>query len=110
MARRSNLNFVAVKDAEHQAPAVTFSTHQCFVRQRTQLINAQRGHLTEFGIVAPTGAAKIKQLEQVIGDESCEEPVIVREMAVFYLDQVKALTVDFHAELTRDFRRELTHQ
>lgn len=92
-ARRPNLHFVAVKDAEHQARAVTFRTHQCFVRQRTQLINALRGHLAEFGVVAPAGAANIKQLEQVIGDESCEVPVIVREMAGFYLDQIKALTL-----------------
>lgn len=92
-ARRPNLHFVAVKDAEHQARAVTFRTHQCFVRQRTQLINALRGHLAEFGIVAPVGAANIKQLEQVIGDENCDVPAIVREMAGFYLDQIKALTL-----------------
>lgn len=84
-ARRPNLHFVAVKDVEHQARAVTFRTHQRFVRQRTQLINALRGHLAEFGIVAPVGAANIKQLEQVIVDESCDVPAIVREMAGFYL-------------------------
>ena len=45
-AHRPNLHylhFVAVKDAEHQARAGTFRTHQCLVRQRTQLINALRG-------------------------------------------------------------------
>ncbi|MFV3131355.1 hypothetical protein [Niveispirillum sp. KHB5.9] len=89
MARRPNLHFVAVKDVEHQARAVAFRTRQCFVRQRTQLINAPRGHLAEFGVVAPVGAANIKQLEQVIGDESCEVPAIVREMAGFYLDQTR---------------------
>ena len=39
---RPNIHCVAVKSAEHQARAVTFRTHQCFVRQRTQLINALR--------------------------------------------------------------------
>lgn len=76
-ARRPNLHFVAVKDAEHQAPAVTFRTHQCFVRQRTQLINGSRGHLAKFGVIAPTG----EQLEQAIGDESCEVPAIVRVLS-----------------------------
>ena len=45
---RPNLHYVAVKSAEHQARAVAFRTHQCFVGQRTQLINALRGHLAEF--------------------------------------------------------------
>ncbi len=52
-ALRPNMHYVAVKSAEHQARAVAFRTHQCFVRQRTQLINALRGHLAEFGIVVP---------------------------------------------------------
>lgn len=39
-ALRPNMHCVAVKSAEHQARAVAFRTHQCFVRQRTQLINS----------------------------------------------------------------------
>jgi transposase len=38
-ALRPNMHYIAVKSAEHQARAVAFRTHQCFVRQRTQLIN-----------------------------------------------------------------------
>lgn len=49
-ALRPNLHYVAVKSAEHQARAVAFRTHQSFVGQRTQLINALRG-LAEFGLV-----------------------------------------------------------
>ncbi|TWB83075.1 transposase [Nitrospirillum amazonense] len=92
-ARRPNLHFVAVKSAEHQARAVTFRTHQCFVRQRTQLINALRGHLAEFGIVAPVGATNVTRLEEAIGAEDDDLPPVVREMAGFYLEQIKALTV-----------------
>lgn len=47
-ALRPNIHYVAVKSADHQARAVAFRTHQCFVGQRTQLINALRGHLAEF--------------------------------------------------------------
>ena len=54
-ALRPNMHCVAVKSAEHQARAVAFRTHQCFVRQRTQLINALRGHLAEFGLVVAKG-------------------------------------------------------
>src|SRR5208283_3200099 len=38
-ALRPNMICVTVKSAENQARAVAFRTHQCFVRQRTQLIN-----------------------------------------------------------------------
>ncbi|MEC4592299.1 IS110 family transposase [Nitrospirillum amazonense] len=92
-ARRPNLHFVAVKSAEHQARAVTFRTHQCFVRQRTQLINALRGHLAEFGIVAPVGATNVTRLEEAIGAEGDDLPPVVHEMAGFYIEQIKALTV-----------------
>lgn len=52
-------HYVVVKSAEHQARAVAFRTHQCFVRQRTQLINGLRGHLGEFGIVIAQGPANL---------------------------------------------------
>lgn len=50
-AQRANMHYVEVKIAEDQARAVALRTHQCFVRQRTQLINALRGHRGEFVIV-----------------------------------------------------------
>ncbi|WP_036286211.1 IS110 family transposase [Methylosinus sp. PW1] len=50
-ALRPNMHCVAVKSAEYQARAVALRTHQCFFRQRTQLINSLRGHLAEFGTV-----------------------------------------------------------
>lgn len=78
---------------EHQARAVTFRTHQCFVKQRTQLINALRGHLAEFGVIAPGGATNVKQLEQAIREEGTDLPAAVREMARFYLEQIAALTI-----------------
>jgi transposase len=38
------------------------------VRQRTQLINALRGHLAEFGLVAPKGPASLRVLETALAD------------------------------------------
>ena len=56
---RPTMRLVAMKSAETQGRAVAFRTHQCLVRQRTQLINALRGHLAEFGLVAPKGPASL---------------------------------------------------
>jgi transposase len=52
-ASRPTMRFVAVKTAEQQARAMLFRTRDLLVRQRTQLINALRGQLSEHGVVAP---------------------------------------------------------
>jgi len=86
------MRFVAVKSAETQGRAVAFRTHQCLVRQRTQLINALRRHLAEFGLVAPKGPARLKVLETALADETSDLPETVREMAATYLEQIARLT------------------
>ncbi len=90
-AVRPTMRFVAVKSAETQARAVAFRTHQCLVRQRTQLINALRGHLAEFGLVAPKGPASLKLLENALDDETTDLPDPVRKMGTVYLEQIANL-------------------
>ena len=46
-ANRPTMRFVAVKTEEQQARAMLFRTRDLLVRQRTQLINALRGQLSE---------------------------------------------------------------
>lgn len=53
-ASRPTMRFVAVTSEEQQARAMLFRTRDLLVRQRTQLINALRGHLAEHGVVAAT--------------------------------------------------------
>lgn len=62
-AQRPGMRFVAVKsEEEQQAAGLVFRTRDLAVRQRTQLINAIRGHLAEYGWVAPTGRAHMAML------------------------------------------------
>jgi transposase len=61
-ASRPTMRFVAVKTEEQQARSMIFRTRDLLVRQRTQLVNALRGHLAEHGIVAAQGLAKVKVL------------------------------------------------
>ena len=68
------MSFVAVKSAEKQGRAVAFRTHQCFVRQRTQLINALRGHLAEFGLLAPKGPFHIKLSQSTLAASDVDLP------------------------------------
>jgi transposase len=44
-ACRPNMRFVAVKSEEQQASGLVFRTRDLLVRQRTQTINAIRGHM-----------------------------------------------------------------
>ncbi len=67
-AMRPTMRFVAVKSETVQASALVFRTRDILVRQRTQLINAVRGHLTESGIVVAQGAAHFKKLAAQLED------------------------------------------
>lgn len=91
-ALRPNMHYVEVKSAEHQARAVAFRTHQCFVRQRTQLINALRGHLGEFGIIVAQGPANLNSVPGILADEAVDLPNGVRDIGRLYIDQIGVLT------------------
>jgi transposase len=65
---RKTMRFVPVKSADQQAAAMVLKTRELLVRQRTQAINALRAHLSELGIIAGTGPAKIATLIEIVRD------------------------------------------
>lgn len=103
-ASRPTMRFVEVKTAEQQGQGMLFRTRDLLVRQRTQSINALRGHLAEFGIVAPQGPARVVRLAQAVSDETVSLPDTVRELARLLLDQIAALGAKIGA-LEKDIRR-----
>ena len=52
---RPNMRFVPIKSVAQQAAMMLHRTRALLLRQRTQLINAVRGHLAEFGLIARRG-------------------------------------------------------
>ena len=90
-ASRPTMRFVAVKTQEQQARGMLFRTRDLLVRQRTQTINALRGHLAEFGVVAPQGPAYVGRLAEAIEDADSGLPDPVRELGALLLDQVADL-------------------
>jgi transposase len=58
-AQRPTMRFVAPKSEQTQAAALVFRARDLLVRQRTQVINALRGHLFEFGLVGAKGPAHV---------------------------------------------------
>src|SRR5207247_6921477 len=51
--QRPTMRFVPVKTADQQAAVLLHRGRERLVRQRTGLVNALRGHLAEFGVIAP---------------------------------------------------------
>jgi transposase len=90
-ASRPTMRFVAVKTEAQQARAMLFRTRDLLVRQRTQLINALRGHLAEHGVVAPQGPAHLKPLADAIADEISQLPTAVRVLGRLLLEQIDML-------------------
>ncbi len=66
---RPAMRFVPVKTPEQQSVMMLHRVRLMLNRQRTQLSNAMRAHLAEFGIVAPIGRNGLDQLIAVIADE-----------------------------------------
>lgn len=90
-ASRPTMRFVEVKSAEQQGQGMLFRTRDLLVRQKTQTINALRGHLAEFGIVAAQGPARVEVLAKAVEDETTLLPAMARDLARLLLGQIAEL-------------------
>jgi transposase len=66
---RPTMRFVPVKTPEQQSVMMLHRVRLLLNRQRTQLSNSIRAHLSEFGIVAPIGRRGLDQLLAIVADE-----------------------------------------
>jgi transposase len=66
---RPTMRFVAVKTPEQQSVMMLHRVRLMLSRQRTQLSNAMRAHMSEFGVVAPVGRMGVERLLAVIADQ-----------------------------------------
>jgi transposase len=62
------MRFVPVKSAARQAALLHHRVRDLLIRQRTMLTNALRGHLGEFGIIAPAGRHRVIDLINLLQD------------------------------------------
>ena len=90
-AQRPTMRFVAVKTEEAQARSMLFCTRELLGHQRTQTINALRGHLAEFGLVAARGAANVAQLRQAVTQNEAVLPALVVPNAELLFDRIAEL-------------------
>jgi transposase len=101
-ASRPSMRFVAVKGAEQQAATLILKTRDMLVRQRTQLINAVRGHAAEFGVIAAKGTARVEPLLARIAEDDTL-PAAARAMLAVLGGQIATLDAQI-AELETQMR------
>jgi transposase len=89
---RPAMRFVPVKGEAQQAALVLHRVRDLLQRQRTMLSNALRGHLAEFGVVAPQGPRHVAQLAAVVRDEGADQvPEPARQVLLMLVEQLEAL-------------------
>jgi len=90
-AQRPTMRFVQPKSAEAQGAAVVFRTRDLLVRQRTQLINALRGHLAEFGHIVRKGADHAPELAELVRDPETALPAEARSVLLITVEALEVL-------------------
>ncbi|MDF1774372.1 MAG: IS110 family transposase [Pseudophaeobacter sp. bin_em_oilr2.035] len=103
-ALRPTMRFVPVKSEETQGAAMVFRVRELLIRQRTQAINALRGHLAEFGEIVPQGAANASKLIALVEDPECTLPadaIPTLKVLVSTLTQLEEEISKLDAEIAR---------
>lgn len=66
--QRPTMRFVPIKTEQQQATLIIHRVRETLVRQKTQLVNALRAHMAEFGVVAPQGVGHVSQLKRDLAE------------------------------------------
>ena len=83
---------------------MVFRIRELLIRQRTQAINALRGHLTEFGRIVPQGAANAARLIAIVEDPDSGLPadaIVTLKVLVAALSHLEAEIGKLNAEIAR---------
>src|SRR5262249_38955796 len=90
--QRPTMRFVPVKTADQQAAVLLHRGRERLVRQRTGLVNALRGHLAEFGVIAPQGLRNVGKLIAIVRDEGdARLPDLARQVLQVLAAQIEQL-------------------
>jgi transposase len=100
-ASRPSMRFVPVKSEAQQAALMLHRARDLLMRQRTQLINAVRGHLAEFGIIEAQGAWNLSRVLAHLETEG-ELPEAARQvlrLLAVQLDEARNRIEDLDAQI-----------
>jgi transposase len=88
---RPSMRFVPLRSVSNQAILMCHKVRELLVSQRTQLINALRGHLAEVGIIAAQGPKGAYALAAAILEGDNSIPLCVRDALAPIIRQLQAL-------------------
>lgn len=74
-----------------------FRARERLVRQRTELVNALRAGLYEYGHAVPQGIHQIKRIEEILDAPNSDLPDLMREECRDLLEQIAEQTVRINA-------------
>jgi transposase len=95
---RPSMSFVPVKGVEQQGLSMVHSARSQLIGQRTRMINAVRGHLSEFGIVAERGLLGFAELAAIVRDEKDQRlPATARAALMILVRQIEAVSAEIAA-------------
>ena len=94
------MRFVPVRSIENQAVLMHHKARELLVAQRTQVIDALRGHLAEIGIITAQGPANARALATLVEEGNDMVPACVR---MAFMPLVRQLhTLDGDAGILRE--------
>ena len=91
-ARQPEMRFVGPKSEKQQSQVVVFRARERLVHQRTELVNALRATLYEFGYVFPVGRASIPRIAALIDNPETDLPSLVMSECRDILEQIPEKT------------------
>lgn len=97
-AQRPEMRFVLPKSEDQQARAVLFRARERLVHQRTELTNALRALLYEYGHTLPQGKVHLNRIVEIVEAETCDLPALAREEAQDLLEQIAEKTARIEAK------------
>ena len=90
---RPSMSFVPAKGLEQQGLSMLHSARSQLIGQRTQLVNAVRGHLSELGIIAARGLLGLAELAAIVRDESDRRlPATARAALMVLVRQIETVS------------------
>ena len=103
---RPSMTFVAVKSLEGQGLSMLHGARTLLIGQRTQTVNALRGHLSELGIIAERGLLGLAELAAIVRCESdARLPAMAHCSLMILLHHIETTSAEI-AKLDAALRRE----
>ncbi|MEH6952676.1 IS110 family transposase [Nitrobacter sp. NHB1] len=100
-AQRPEMRFVGPKTAEQQSRAVLFRARERLVHQRTELVNALRACLYEYGHVVPQGIHQIKRIVEILDEPNNDLPALMLAECRDLLEQIAEKTVRINTKTAK---------